>query len=576
MEFKLRYQRWLDSPIIDEVTKEELRSISGNEKEIEERFYKNLEFGTGGLRGVIGAGTNRMNLYTVGMATQGFANYIKEQGKDAMNRGVVIAYDSRRMSREFAERVALVLNGNGIRTFLYSELQPTPILSFSVRELGAIAGVVITASHNPPEYNGYKVYWEDGAQITLGRANDIIQEIDKIQDFDEISDIPREAALKEGLLNIIGEEVLEKFFDKVKSLIHSPSLIETMSHNLGIIYTPLHGTGNKPVRRALKMAGFKNVTVVPEQELPDPEFSTVGYPNPEEERVFELAIGMAKARNNETDIIIGTDPDCDRVGVVAKNASGEYEMLTGNQIGALLTDYILGARKRTGRLPQNGTIIKTIVTSKMGEKIAQSYGVGVIDTLTGFKFIGEKIKEFEETGSHTYLFGYEESYGYLAGDFVRDKDGVSSSMLICEMAAYYKSRGMTLHDALIDLWNKYGYFYEELRSIEMEGKEGMERIQELMGDFRNHPPKELAGVRVSVIDDYMDSKSQNLKTETTSTIELPVSDVLRYTLEDGSWFAIRPSGTEPKVKLYFSTIGSDMEEARDKMRGLVDAVHARI
>ena len=576
MEFKLRYQRWLDSPIIDEVTKEELRSISGNEKEIEERFYKNLEFGTGGLRGVIGAGTNRMNLYTVGMATQGFANYIKEQGKDAMNRGVVIAYDSRRMSREFAERVALVLNGNGIRTFLYSELQPTPILSFSVRELGAIAGVVITASHNPPEYNGYKVYWEDGAQITLGRANDIIQEIDKIQDFDEISDIPREVALKEGLLNIIGEEVLEKFFDKVKSLIHSPSLIETMSHNLGIIYTPLHGTGNKPVRRALKMAGYKNVTVVPEQELPDPEFSTVGYPNPEEERVFELAIGMAKARNNETDIIIGTDPDCDRVGVVAKNASGEYEMLTGNQIGALLTDYILGARKRTGRLPQNGTIIKTIVTSKMGEKIAQSYGVGVIDTLTGFKFIGEKIKEFEETGSHTYLFGYEESYGYLAGDFVRDKDGVSSSMLICEMAAYYKSRGMTLHDALIDLWNKYGYFYEELRSIEMEGKEGMERIQELMGDFRNHPPKELAGVRVSVIDDYMDSKSQNLKTETTSTIELPVSDVLRYTLEDGSWFAIRPSGTEPKVKLYFSTIGSDMEEARDKMRGLVDAVHARI
>jgi phosphoglucomutase len=517
-----------------------------------------------------------MNLYTVGMATQGFANYIKEQGKDAMNRGVVIAYDSRRMSREFAERVALVLNGNGIKTFLYSELQPTPILSFSVRELGAIAGVVITASHNPPEYNGYKVYWEDGAQITLGRANDIIQEIDKIQDFDEIKDIPREVALKEGLLNIIGEEVLEKYFDKVKNLIHNPSLIEKMDDSISIIYTPLHGSGNKPVRRALKMAGFKNVTVVTEQELPDPEFSTVGYPNPEEERVFELAIGMAKARNNETDIIIGTDPDCDRVGVVAKNASGEYVMLTGNQIGALLTDYILGARKRADKLPQNGTIIKTIVTSRMGERIAQAYGVGVIDTLTGFKFIGEKIKEFEETGSHTYLFGYEESYGYLAGDFVRDKDGVSSSMLICEMAAYYKSKGMTLHDALIDLWNKYGYFYEELRSIEMEGKEGMERIQELMGDFRNDPPKELAGIRISVIDDYMDSKSYNLKTETTSTIELPVSDVLRYTLEDGSWFAIRPSGTEPKVKLYFSTIGSDMEEAKDKMRNLVDAVYARI
>ena len=414
------------------------------------------------------------------------------------------------MSREFAERVALVLNGNGIKTFLYSELQPTPILSFSVRELGAIAGVVITASHNPPEYNGYKVYWEDGAQITLGRANDIIQEIDKIQDFDEIKDIPREVALKEGLLNIIGEEVLEKYFDKVKNLIHNPSLIEKMDDSISIIYTPLHGSGNKPVRRALKMAGFKNVTVVTEQELPDPEFSTVGYPNPEEERVFELAIGMAKARNNETDIIIGTDPDCDRVGVVAKNASGEYVMLTGNQIGALLTDYILGARKRADKLPQNGTIIKTIVTSRMGERIAQAYGVGVIDTLTGFKFIGEKIKNLKRLAAIHICLGTKK----VMGTWRVTLSGTRMGFLLPCLSVKWQLlqvKGMTLHDALIDLWNKYGYFYEELRSIEMEGKEGMERIQELMGDFRNDPPKELAGIRISVIDDYMDSKSYNLK-----------------------------------------------------------------
>ncbi|HZJ58130.1 MAG TPA: phospho-sugar mutase [Clostridia bacterium] len=576
MEFNLRYQRWLNSPIIDDETKEELRSISGDEKEIEDRFYKNLEFGTGGLRGVIGAGSNRMNHYTVGMATQGFADYIKKQGREAMDRGVVIAYDSRRMSPEFAERVALVLNGNGIRTFLYSELQPTPVLSFSVRELGAIAGAVITASHNPPEYNGYKVYWEDGAQVTLERANAIIQNINEIQDFDEIRDMPREAALKEGLFNMVGEDVLTEYFGKVAGLIQDPSLVKKMGESLGIIYTPLHGSGNKPVRRALKMAGFKNVSVVPQQELPDPEFTTVGYPNPEERRVFELAIEMAEAGGSDTDIIIGTDPDCDRVGVVAKNSAGEYAMLTGNQVGALLTDYILGAMKRADNLPQNGTIIKTIVTSKMGEKIAQGYGVGVIDTLTGFKFIGEKIKEFEETGSHTYLFGYEESYGYLAGDFVRDKDGVSSSMLVCEMAAYYKSKGMNLHDALVGLWERYGYFYEGLESIEMEGKEGMERIQKLMGDFRCDPPKELAGIKVSVIDDYMDSKSHDLKEGTSSNIELPVSDVLRYTLEDGSWFAVRPSGTEPKVKLYFSAIGSDAKEARSKMENLRDAVCARV
>ncbi len=576
MEYMIKYRQWLESPIIDDATKEELRSIAGNEKEIEDRFYKDLEFGTGGLRGVIGAGSNRMNFYTVGKATQGLANYIALQGQDAMERGVVIAYDSRRMSPEFAERVALVLNGNGIKTFLYSELQPTPVLSFSVRELGAIAGIVITASHNPPQYNGYKVYWEDGAQVALEKANEIIQEINKIKDFSQIKIMDKADALDKGLLNIVGEEVLRSYIDRVIGLSVNPDVITKMGEDLKIIYTPLHGSGNKPVRRVLQEAGFKNVRVVPEQESPDPNFSTVGYPNPEERRVFELAIDMAKESGNDTDIIIGTDPDCDRVGVVVKNTQGEYIALSGNQVGALLVDYILGAMKRAGKLPHNGTIIKTVVTSKLGDEIAKSYGVKVIDTLTGFKFIGEKIKEFEETGSHTYIFGYEESYGYLAGDFVRDKDGVSSSMLICEMAAYYKSRGMSLYEGLIEIWNKYGHYCEELKAMEMEGKEGMERIAELMDELRNHPPTELADSSVVVIDDYKISKQYRLKEDMVSTIELPSSDVLRYTLADGSWFAIRPSGTEPKVKLYFSTLGQDQEDAKTRMARLIEDVKKRI
>lgn len=576
MEYMTKYHQWLDSPIIDEGTKEELKSILDDKREIEDRFYKDLEFGTGGLRGVIGAGTNRMNLYTVGKATQGFANYIINQGKEAIDRGVVIAYDSRRMSPEFAERVALVLNGNGIKTFLYSELQPTPVLSFSVRELGAIAGVVITASHNPPQYNGYKVYWKDGAQIALDRAKEIIDEINRLDDFSQIKDMPRERALQEGLLNIIGEEVLKRYVDRVTGLVYNPELIKKMGDSLEIIYTPIHGSGNKLVRRVLDRVGFKNVKVVAEQELPDPDFTTVGYPNPEERRVFELAIEMAKKNKNGADIIIGTDPDCDRVGVVVKNAAGEYVTLTGNQVGALLTNYILSTLKEKDRIPKNGTIITTVVTSRMGEEIAKAYGVGTIDTLTGFKFIGEKIKEFEETQSKTYLFGYEESYGYLAGDFVRDKDGVSSSMLICEMASYYKSKGMSLYEGLVELWDRYGYFYEKLTSVEAKGKEGMNRIFELMEGLRKDPPRELAGIKVDMIDDYKSSKSYNLKEKTRSTIELPVSDVLRYRLEDKSWFAIRPSGTEPKVKLYFSTIGHDLEDSKNKMKKLMAAVNERI
>ncbi len=576
MEYRKKYEQWLNSPIIDEKTKEELRAIANDEKEIEDRFYKDLEFGTGGLRGVIGAGSNRINIYTVGKATQGLANYIIKHGKEAMDRGVVIAYDSRRMSAEFAERAALILNANGIKAFLYSELQPVPVLSFTVRELKAIAGIVITASHNPPQYNGYKVYWEDGAQIGLDRANEIIGHINEIKNLEEIKDMPREQALEEGLLNIIGEEVLNKYVDRVVGLSLNPELVKEMGDKVNIIYTPLHGSGNKLVRRVLDEVGFKNVKVVTEQELPDPNFSTVRYPNPEEREVFELAIDMAKKDGNNTDIILGTDPDCDRVGVVVKNTEDEYVVLTGNQVGALLINYILSTLKKKQGLPENGVVIKTIVTSKMGEKIAQSYGVDVIDTLTGFKFIGEKMNQFEKTKSSTYLFGYEESYGYLAGDYIRDKDGVSSSMLICEMAAYYKSKGMSLYEGLVELWEKYGYFHEELKSIEAKGKEGMEQITQMMEGLRKNPPKELAGVKVVLIEDYKESKRYNLMENTTSPIELPVSDVLRYTLEDESWFAIRPSGTEPKVKLYFSVIGQSAEDAKNKIEKLINAVDQRI
>ena len=576
MEYRKKYEQWLNSTLLEHKTTEELKSIADDEKEIEHRYYKDLELGTGGLRGEIGAGSNGMNIYTVGKATQGLANYIKKHGKEAMDRGVVIAYDSRRMSSEFAERVALILNGNGIKAFLYSELQPVAVLSFTVRELGAIAGVVITASHNPPQYNGYKVYWEDGAQIGLERANEIITEINAIKDFGEIKDMPRKQALDKGLLNIIGEEVLAKYVARVVGLSLNPELVKDMGNRVNIIYTPLHGSGNKLVRRVLDKVGFKNVKVVPEQELPDPDFSTVEYPNPEERAVFELAIEMARKEGNNTDIILGTDPDCDRVGVVVKNAEGEYVVLTGNQVGALLTDYVLGTLKKKNGLPEDGVVIKTIVTSKMGEKIAKSYGVDVMDTLTGFKFIGEKMGEFEKTKSNTYLFGYEESYGYLAGDFVRDKDGVSSSMLICEMAAYYKSKDMSLYEGLQELWEKYGYFHEELKSVEAEGKEGMEQIAQLMEGLRQTPPKELAGVKVVVIEDYKESKSYNLMDNSISPIELPVSDVLRYTLEDESWFAIRPSGTEPKVKLYFSVIGQSVEDAKNKMEKLIKAVEQRI
>lgn len=570
MNYKDKYQMWLSSPMIDEETKAELRSIANNESEIEDRFYKNLDFGTGGLRGIIGAGSNRVNIYTIGMATQGLANYILKAGQDRAKRGVAIAYDSRRMSPEFALQSALVLCANGIKTYLYGELQPTPILSYTVRQLGATAGIVITASHNPPQYNGYKVYWEDGAQVTHPIDRDIIDEVNNIEDFSYIKTISKEEAIDKGLLEIIGEDLLSKYINRVKELCFDMDLVARMGDKLNIVFTPIHGSGNKPVRRVLEGVGFKNLWVVAEQELPDSDFSTVTYPNPEEKEVFDLAIDLAK--ENDADVIIGTDPDCDRVGVVVKNKKGEYVALNGNQTGALMVDYCLRALRDQNRLAENACIIKTIVTSEMGKRIADSYNTKTLNTLTGFKYIGERIKEFETSKEYSFIMGYEESYGYLAGDFVRDKDAVIASMIICEMAAYYKEKGMTLYEGLEDLWQTHGYYKETLKSIEMAGKEGMEKIKDIMDGLRNDCPAKIADTRLARAEDYLMSKAIDFVNDRTEEIDLPVSNVLKFILEDDSWFAVRPSGTEPKVKLYFSVVGSDLKDAEEKASKLEKAV----
>lgn len=573
MHYKEKYELWLNSSLIDQGTKQELLDLKGNEKEIEDRFYKDLEFGTAGLRGVIGAGSNRMNQYTVGMATQGLANFICKAGEEAMKKGVAIAYDSRRKSPDFALHAALVLCANGIKTYLYKELQPTPILSFTVRELGTTAGIVVTASHNPPEYNGYKVYWNDGGQVPPPMDGDIIREVSQVEGFEAIRTMDEEAALEKGLLFYIGEEVVSRYIEKVKELCTNKSLVEKQGRDFKIIYTPIHGSGNKPVRRVLKELGFQQVSVVPEQEMPDPDFSTVGYPNPEDKKVFTLAIELAKEQG--ADLIIGTDPDCDRVGVVVKNSQGEYVTLSGNQIGALLVYYRLHSLKSLKALPENGCIVKTIVTSEIGRVIADSFGVAVTNTLTGFKYISEKIKEFEETGSHAFLLGYEESYGYLAGTFVRDKDAVIASMLICEMAAWYRSKGMTLYEGLLSLGEEYGFYVDSLRSIQTKGKEGMEKIRELMENLRANLPEQVGGIPVARIEDYAKSKAYHIQEGTTKKIDLPVSNVLKYILEeDNSWFCVRPSGTEPKVKIYFSSVGGTIQEAETKNQHLMDAVDA--
>ncbi|MDU4145154.1 MAG: phospho-sugar mutase [Clostridium sp.] len=547
----------MNSDIINEEIKNELRNIK-DEKEIEDRFYKDLDFGTGGLRGIIGAGSNRMNVYTVSKATQGFANYLNESFE---NPSVAVAYDSRNMSKEFATAAALTLCANGVKVFLYESLRPTPVLSFAVRHLNCKGGIVVTASHNPKQYNGYKVYDEFGGQVTDEKANKIISLVNDVKDFSMIKNMSEEEALNKGLLVYIGEDVDKAYIDEVKNLTIRKELVKEKAKDLKIIYTPIHGSGNIPVRRVLSELGYSNVKVVKEQEEPNGNFPTAPYPNPEMPQVFELALEMAKQES--PDIIFGTDPDCDRIGVVVKESNGEFKVLTGNQTGLLLTHYVLSALKETNSLPENGVVIKTIVTTEGARKIAEDFGIELMDVLTGFKYIGEKIREFRESGDKKYLFGFEESYGYLAGEFVRDKDAVIASMLIAEMTLYYKEQGMSLYEALIKLYEKYGFYKETLISIELEGKEGQEKIASCIDALRNSSIESVDGVKVSTKLDYKLSleESNGVKSE----IKLPKSNVLKYILEDGSSFVVRPSGTEPKMKIYLAVKGSSLENAESEI-----------
>ncbi|MFR5773278.1 MAG: phospho-sugar mutase [Lachnospirales bacterium] len=569
MGYMENYKKWCEDTYFNEATRAELKAIEGNDKEIQERFYKDLEFGTGGLRGIIGAGTNRLNIYTVSKATQGFANYIIKQGEEAVKKGVAIAFDSRRMSPEFAEITALVLNGNGIKTYIYPSLRPTPMLSFAVRELNCTGGVVITASHNPPEYNGYKVYWADGGQVPYPRDEAIIEEVNAVTDFHTIKTANKDEAVKAGLFNVIGEEVDEAFDKNVLAQIVNPEIIKEQ-HDLKIVYTPIHGSGNKPVRRVLEKAGFENVTVVPEQELPDSEFTTVGYPNPENPAVFELAIKLAE--KIDADIILGTDPDCDRVGAVVKTKDGSYTVLTGNMTGTLICNYICSQKAKLGTLPKNGALVSTIVSSEMTKAIAKKYNLAYFDVLTGFKYIGEKIKEFEQTGDYQYVFGFEESYGCLSGTYARDKDAVVASLLICEMAAYYKSRGMSLYDGLMELYDTYGVYKEIIHSITLKGIEGIENMKKIMDTLRKDAPSEIAGVKVTETRDYLEDKIVDVATGKVSPTNLPKSNVLYFTLADDTWFCVRPSGTEPKIKIYFGTKADTVENAEKKIATAQDGI----
>ncbi|WP_397314406.1 phospho-sugar mutase [Paenibacillus elgii] len=556
-----QYELWLKDPAIDESTKEELKQIAGDPKEIEDRFYRDLEFGTGGLRGVIGAGTNRINAYTVARATQGLAQFMLASGKASLS--AVIAYDSRNQSPEFALEAAKVLAGNGIKAYVFESLRPTPELSFAVRHLKADAGIVITASHNPPEYNGYKVYGNDGGQLVPEQAEQVIAEIRGVQSFADVKRKSRAEAENAGLLQWIGTAVDAEYIRAVTAISRNPELVKQTSDNFRIVFTPLHGAGNLSVRAALAGIGFDQVQVVAEQEQPDANFSTVKSPNPEEREAFALAINEAK--KTDADIIIGTDPDCDRMGAVVKDANGEYFVLTGNQSGAIMVDYLLSSRKERGELPANGVVIKTIVTSEMGAVIAEHYGAKVLNTLTGFKYIGEKMTQFERTGEAEFMFGYEESYGYLAGNYARDKDAVIASMLICEAAAYYKSQGKTLYDVLQELYARHGYFLEKLESRTLKGKDGVEKIQSIMSDWRSAPPEELNGLRIVKVEDF----SQGL-------YGLPSENVLKYTLEDDSWFCLRPSGTEPKIKVYFAVRGTSAQAASEAIEQLVQTVMSRV
>ncbi|WP_108671843.1 phospho-sugar mutase [Peribacillus acanthi] len=561
MSWKQTAERWGNNEGLDKELSELYSKLKNDEKGLEDAFYKNLEFGTGGMRGEIGVGTNRMNVYTIRKASVGLAHYILSHGEEAVHRGVVIAYDSRHKSPEFALEAAKTLASEGIKVYLFNELRPTPELSFAVRYLNAYAGIVITASHNPPEYNGYKVYGPDGAQLPPGPADEVIKYVNAIED--ELAlEVEEEAVLREkGLIIEIGEQIDQAYNQKLLTILENPQLAN--SSDIKIVFSPLHGTANKSVRNALKSMGYQHVTVVEEQELPDPNFSTVTSPNPEEHEAFELAI--KKGEEIGADILIATDPDADRLGVSVKNLDGEYVVMTGNQTGALLLDYIISSKSEKGMLPANGVVLKTIVTSELGRVIADHHNLTTVDVLTGFKFIAEKMKEYEQTGEHTFLFGYEESYGYLIGNFARDKDAVQAAILAVEVCAYYKEKGMTMYEGLLEVFEKYGFFLEGLRSLTLKGKEGAEQIQSILSDFRSKRPLQLAGQKVVKIEDYLTSTQYDLVNSTDQAIHLPKSNVLKYTLEDGTWICLRPSGTEPKIKFYFGVRGKTMEEAEQKL-----------
>ena len=566
---KKNYEYWCTSPIFDDATKSELKSLEGNEDEIFDRFYRELEFGTGGLRGVIGAGTNRMNFYTVGKATQGLANFINKQGAAA--KGVAIAFDSRRMSPEFADTAACVLAANGIKAYIFDSLRPTPELSFALRTLGCTAGIVVTASHNPPEYNGYKVYWEDGAQITAPKDAQIIGEVNAIKDYAEIKKMTTEEAKAAGLYEVIGKEIDDKYMEALKKLVLHPEAIKQMASSLKIVYTPLHGTGNVPVRRVLKELGFEQVTVVPEQELPDGNFPTVSYPNPEDKKAFALALDLAK--KVDADLVLATDPDADRLGVYAKDTkTGEYKVFTGNMSGMLICEYEMSQKKALCILPDNGALVTTIVSSNMAQAVAKEYGMKFIECLTGFKYIGEQIKFFEQTGSNEYVFGFEESYGCLVGTHARDKDAVVAVMALCEAAAYYKTQGITLWDQMLNIYNKYGYYKEDLFTMTFKGADGAKKMQDMMDAYRKNTPKQVGAYKVLRLRDYKNDVITDLATGETVPTGLPKSNVLYFELENDAWFCVRPSGTEPKIKFYAGIKGTSLEDSAKKLDDLMEAI----
>ncbi|MBQ6967478.1 MAG: phospho-sugar mutase [Lachnospiraceae bacterium] len=564
-DYRKNYEYWLSDPYFDEDTRNELKAIGNDETEIQERFYKDLEFGTGGLRGIIGAGTNRMNIYTVRRATQGLANYILKEGTG--DKGVAIAYDCRRMSPEFADVAALCLAANGIKAYVFDSLRPTPELSFAIRYLKCTAGIVITASHNPPEYNGYKAYWEDGAQVTSPRDTDIVKEVAAIKDFSEAKTMDMEEAKKAGLYNVIGSDLDDAYIAELKKLIIHPDIIKEMSKDIKIVYSPFHGTGNVPVRRVLKELGFENVFVVPEQELPDPDFTTLDYPNPEDPKAFTLALKLAKEK--DADIVMATDPDADRLGIYAKDsATGEYIPFTGNMSGILIAEYRIRELKAAGKLPKNGAVIKTIVSSNMIDPIAAEYEQKLIEVLTGFKYIGEQIKWFEEQNSYEYVFGYEESYGCLVGTHARDKDAVDAVMCLAEVAAWCKKNGITVWDQMVEIYKKYGYYREGIHTVTLKGIDGAKEIKGIMERIRNNPPKEFAGLAVKEFRDYKADKALNMETGEEKKTGLPTSDVLYFDLDNNSWCCVRPSGTEPKIKFYMGVKGTSLEDSEARLEEL--------